>query len=76
MEKALVLTILDATFENEALEELRKLDEVREAHFLYGPYDTYVMIEADSSQQLQDIVFNKIRRINGITSTITCFIAD
>lgn len=76
MEQALVLTTLNATFEYEALEELFKLDEVREAHFLYGPYDTYAMIEVKSTQQLQKIVINKIRKINEIISTITCFIAD
>lgn len=76
MEKAIVLIILQASMEFEALDALKKVDGVREAHFLYGPYDAFAIIEAASSHQIQDIVIKNIREISGIKSTVTCFIAE
>jgi DNA-binding Lrp family transcriptional regulator len=76
MDKALVLLTLEPTTERNVLEKLRKLKGVTEAHFLYGPYDAYVLIEGQTSSALQELVMEKIRRIEGISSTMTCFIAD
>lgn len=76
METAMVLINLNASMEYETLSELKKVEGVKEAHFVYGPYDAYAMVEAESLQQLQDIVIGRIRGIKGIRSTVTCFIAD
>lgn len=76
MEKAIVLITLQASMEYEALDALKKVEGVREAHFLYGPYDAYAMIDADSAHHIQDIVIKNIREIKGIKSTVTCFFAD
>jgi len=76
MDKALVLLTLEPTSERKVLEKLRKLKGITEAHFLYGPYDAYVLIEGQTSSALQELVMEKIRRIEGISSTMTCFIAD
>jgi len=62
--------------EYDALSILKKVKGVKEAHLLYGPYDAYALVEADSSHQLQEVVIDKIRNINGIRSTVTCFIAE
>jgi len=76
MEQALVLISIAPTAERKILEALKELPGVQEAHFLYGPYDIYLKIEAKSSQELQELVLGKIRLIPGIRSTMTCFIAD
>jgi DNA-binding Lrp family transcriptional regulator len=76
LEKAIVLISLNASTEYEALSDLKKIKGVVEAHFVYGPYDAYAMIEAESSQQIQNIVIDNIRSVKGIKSTTTCFIAD
>lgn len=76
MDKAIVLLNLETMVEQSVLVKLRKMEGVLEAHFLYGPYDAYVKIEAKNSQDLQDIVINKIRNLEGIKSTMTCFVAD
>ncbi|MCW4049293.1 MAG: Lrp/AsnC ligand binding domain-containing protein [Candidatus Bathyarchaeota archaeon] len=76
MDKALVLITLEPTAESEVIDKLRKLNTVLEANFLYGPYDAYVMIEAPNTGALQDVVIEKIRNIDGINSTMTCFIAE
>ena len=76
MDKALVLLTLEPTSERKVLDTLRTLKGVVEAHFLYGPYDAYVIIEAQTSSAIQELVIEKIRRIEGISSTMTCFVAD
>jgi DNA-binding Lrp family transcriptional regulator len=76
MDKALVLLTLEPTSERTVLDKLLKLKGVKEAHFLYGPYDAYVIIEGRDSSDLQALVIDRIRRIEGISSTMTCFIAD
>ena len=53
-----------------------KLKVVKEVYFIYGPYDAFLSIETDTSQEIQRIVLDEIRLIQGIKSTITCFIAD
>lgn len=61
---------------SEVLEEIQKIEGVIDTHFLYGPYDAFAMIEAPNSGDLQSIVIDTIRQIEGIRSTMTCFIAD
>ena len=76
MNKALVLLTLETSSERKVLDELKKLEGVVEAHFLYGPYDAYILIEAKDSSVLHDLVIDQIRTIEGINSTMTCFVAD
>ncbi len=71
----MILLTLEPDVGSEVIEEIRKTDGVIETYFLYGPYDAYVMIEAADSAELQNIVIDNIRQIEGIRSTITCFIA-
>ena len=59
----------------EPIEKLKKLNGVQNSEILYGPYDAYVLIEAESSQDLQDIIIKKIRNVEGIQATLTCFVA-
>jgi DNA-binding Lrp family transcriptional regulator len=75
MDKALVLLTLEPDAGSKVIEDIRKTDGVIESHFLYGPYDAYVMIEAADSAELQNIVIDNIRQIEGIRSTMTCFVA-
>ena len=72
----MVLLTLEPDTGSEVLEEVKKIHGVLEAHFLYGPYDAYAMIEAPNSGELQNIVIDTIRQIEGIRSTMTCFVAD
>ena len=76
MDKALVLLTLEPKSERAVLDKLRQLKVVTEAHFLYGPYDAYVLIEGKTSADLHDLVIDHVRQIEGIVSTMTCFIAN
>lgn len=72
----MVLLTLEPDVGQVPLESVRKIEGVTETHMLYGPYDAYAIIEASNSRKLQDIVMKKIRNVDGILSTVTCFVAE
>ena len=75
MDKALILLTLEPNIGSGVIEDLRKTDGVIDSNFLYGPYDAYAMIEAANTTELQNIVIDTIRQIDGIRSTVTCFLS-
>ena len=75
MEQALVLITIHASKDKEVLMEINEIDGVIEAHLISGKFDAYTMLESETMQQLQDVVINNIRNIDGVRSTITCFTA-
>ncbi|MFH1180086.1 MAG: Lrp/AsnC ligand binding domain-containing protein [Candidatus Bathyarchaeota archaeon] len=76
MDRAIIMLTLEPDVGRAPLEEVKKIAGVIETHMLYGPYDGYALIEAKNSGQIQDIVIKKIRSIEGIKSTMTCFVAE
>jgi len=58
----------------EPIETIRKLEGVLESEMLYGPYDAYALINAQDSEKLREIIIQKIRDIDGVQSTLTCFV--
>jgi DNA-binding Lrp family transcriptional regulator len=61
--------------ENHVLQEMRKLPELSEVHQLFGQFDMIARIESQDYDVLCDIVLEKIRTIQGITSTKTLITA-
>ncbi len=51
--------------------ELTALDVVKKVVLAYGIFDMMITIESDNIDELDHIVFNKIRKIEGIVSTTT-----
>lgn len=74
--KALVLIRTDPMAEKNMLKKLLSFEGVTEAHFIYGPYDEYCIIDCPSYDALNELVMNKIRGLEGIKSTTTCYLAD
>lgn len=68
----LVNTILGK--ERQALDELRKIPGVVEAHLVLGKYDILVLIEAESMKKLDDILSWNIRRHKTICNTVTMIV--
>jgi DNA-binding Lrp family transcriptional regulator len=74
--KALILLRIDPKIEKNLLDELKTYEGVQEAHMIYGPYDIYSIIEVPSYDALNDLVLNKVRRLYGVKSTTTCYLAE
>jgi DNA-binding Lrp family transcriptional regulator len=76
MERAIILIKVDPSIEKQVLEEIRRIRGVKEAHYLYGPYDIGAKIEVKTLDDMEDLVLDKIRNIYGVSTTMTCYIAD
>ena len=71
MEIAYVLVKSEIAHEMEVLNEILKLDGVKEVKGTFGLYDIFVKIEAPSSTELQNIITKKIRHLKHVISTTT-----
>ena len=71
MEIAYVLVKSEIAHEMEVLNEILKLDGVKEVKGTFGLYDIFVKIEASSSIEIQNIITKKIRHLKHVISTIT-----
>ena len=71
MEIAYVLVKSEIAHEMEVLNEILKLDGVKEVKGTFGLYDIFVKIEASSSTELQNIITKKIRHLKHVISTTT-----
>ena len=52
--------------------EVRKIDGVKCADDVTGPYDVIVSAEAESVDELGKMVVSRVQMIDGITRTLTC----
>ena len=57
------------------LDELRQITEVTQASAISGAYDIIVRVEANSIEQVKSVVM-KIRRIEGVSSSVTLIRQD
>ncbi len=71
MPMAFILINTEMGSETEVLEALKKVVNVKEAFVVYGVYDLVARVEADTMDQLKDIVTWKIRRLDKVRSTLT-----
>jgi DNA-binding Lrp family transcriptional regulator len=76
MPVAFVLINAEMGFEDEVVNELRKVSNVKEAFGVYGLYDIVAKVEADSMEKLQETVTWKIRRLDRIRSTLTIIVIE
>ena len=71
MRKAFVLINTDLGTETVLQSELKKVEGVVEAYQVFGIYDMVVVVEAESEEQLKDIIFSRIRTLKYLRSTLT-----
>jgi len=76
MPMAFVLINTEMGSENEILDSLRKIGNVKDAYVVYGVYDVIALVEADTMEQLKDIITWKIRRLNKVRSTLTTMVVQ
>jgi DNA-binding Lrp family transcriptional regulator len=62
--------------EPEVVRALKGTTEIKNIYIVYGIYDIIVELEADTMDKVKEIVFNKIRRLDNVKSTITLITYD
>jgi len=70
VEKAYVLLNVELDSGKEVRDSLEEIPGVKEAFRLYGVYDLIIHIEAETVQDLKDLVANRNRGIRKIRSTL------
>jgi len=73
---AYILINVDLGTEKYILKEIKKIENVKEAHFVYGVYDIIAKVEADSIDKVKEIITMKIRRLENIKSTLTMMVME
>ena len=58
------------------LDALRKIEGVRSAHSVAGPYDLIAFVESADVHTVGQMVVKQIRPIDGVHETVTCFVMD
>jgi len=69
--KAYVLINTELGRESEVTEALRGVKEITATHTVYGIHDIIVEVEAETMDEVKEVVFNQIRRLDHVKSTIT-----
>jgi len=62
--------------EKETSEALKGIPEVKVAYNVYGLYDIITQIEAETQDELKQVLRQRIRRIEGVRSTITMLVSS
>jgi DNA-binding Lrp family transcriptional regulator len=71
MATAYVLVNTELGHEAEVVKELKMIEGVLETYLVYGVYDIIGRIEAETMEELKNIISWKVRRIQRVRSTLT-----
>jgi len=76
MPTAFVLVNSDPEVEEELINDLIKIEGVKEVHSVYGIYDFIVKVESESLEELKAIITWKVRRLRKIRASTTMIVAQ
>jgi DNA-binding Lrp family transcriptional regulator len=76
MATAFVLINTEMGSESEVLDELKKIDAVKESYMVYGVYDVVAKVGADTMETLKEIITWKVRRLDKVRSTLTMIVIE
>lgn len=68
--------LINAEMGADLTKDLKATPEVKEFYGVYGVYDYVVRLEANTMEQLKDVITNKIRRMENVRSTLTMMVID
>ena len=74
MASAYLLLNVETGTEEEVIDSLKPLQEVKEAWMVYGVYDIVVRVEAETMEELKNVVSWTIRRLDRLRSTMTMIV--
>ena len=70
------LSLAKGSMYKEAIEELKKISEIVEAHFTTGPYSVIVKLYARDNEHLMNLLNERIQEIPGVVATETMISLD
>jgi len=76
MPSAFVLINSEVGSEDEALKQLRKIENVKGAYAVYGVYDIVAKVEAETIDKLKEVITSKVRKLRWVRSTLTMMVIE
>ena len=76
MPVAFVLINAEIDAMEKVLKALENVESVKEAYSVFGVYDVVVKVEADSMDKIKDLVTYQIRRLDGVSSSLTMIVIE
>jgi DNA-binding Lrp family transcriptional regulator len=73
---AFLLINIEFLIGDEVMTKLRNMPEVVDVYRVQGMYDIIAKVVLDSEEELKELVSERIRKIEGITGTVTIMIAQ
>jgi len=73
---AYVLAKIEAGKDKEVFHEIKKLKEVQKASATYGIYDLIIEVEFKNIEDLDEFVFDKLRKMPGVKETVTVIASE
>ena len=74
--RAYILLNTELGEEPEVVKALKGTTEIKNIYIVYGIYDLIIEVEADTMDKVKNLVFDKIRRLDYVKSTITLITYD
>jgi len=71
---AYLLLNVETGTEEEVMNKLKTLQEVKEARMVYGVYDIIVRVETETMEELKNVVSWTVRRLDRVRSTMTMIV--
>ena len=75
MEKAYVLIVSETGSEQHVIEKLLMIDEIKEVNPVWGAYDVVIKVVGPTSDAVREIITGKIRKIEGIKTTVSLIVS-
>ncbi|MGN6350609.1 MAG: Lrp/AsnC ligand binding domain-containing protein [Candidatus Nitrosocosmicus sp.] len=76
MPEAFVLMNAELGSEESIINELQKIDLVKNVYQVYGVYDIVALVEGESMDKVKETITWNIRKLNGVKSTLTMIVME
>ncbi len=62
--------------EDSIVNDLKKIEGVKEVYQVYGVYDIVAQVEAEMMEKVKETITWKLRKLNGVKSTLTMIVME
>lgn len=76
MPQAFVLMNAELGSEDSIVDELKKIEGVKEVYQVYGVYDIVAQVESNTMERVKETITWKLRKLNGVKSTLTMIVME
>jgi len=76
MPTAYILVNCTLGSEDKIINEISRLPDVKEVRGTYGVHDVFFKIKSENTEMMNHTITNKIRKVAGITSTVTLVVIE